>query len=159
MAIKTFKKLTKQEFEELKNEYYYITEAIELYDSGNHPEYGYNEEWLNYQLDSVHMDLCDAASDIAQYFIYKIDNGEKLEKTGEDLDNIRYLNFLYDMAASCKVLGEAPEAFELNNCYGNGVVDSIGADFYVFYCKRREESYFGYSEFFQLLEEYGLIID
>lgn len=157
MATKTFKKLTEKEFEELKNQYYAIIEAIELYDSGNHSEY--NEEWLNYQLDSVHMDICDAASDMAQYLIYKIDNGEKLETTGEDLDNIRYLNVLYNMAASCKVLGEEPEAFELNNTYGNGVIDSIGADFYVFYCKRSEYSFYGYSEFFQLLEEYGLIID
>lgn len=157
MATKTFKKLTEQDFEELKNEYYTITEAIELYDSGKHPEY--NEEWLNYQLDSVHMDLCDAASDIAQYFIYKIDNGAKIEKTGEDLDNIRYLNILFDMAWACKAYAYSPEDFGLTKSYGNGVIDSIGADFYVFYCKRREESYFGYREFLQLLEEYGLIID
>lgn len=154
----TFKKITKHEFEELKNKYYVIAEAIELYDSGKHPEY--NEDWLNEQLDSIHIELCDAVSDIAQYLIDKIDEtdgGAEVEVTGEDLDNIHYLNVLYDMAMDCKTYGESPEEFGLTNSYGNGVISSIGADFYVGCCKRSGYKYFGYKEFLQLLETYELI--
>lgn len=152
--------MKKFEFEELKKRYYTITEAIELYDSGNHSEY--DEDDLNEELDSIHAELCEAVSDIAQYLIDKIDetgDRAKVKMTNKDLANIHYLNALYYMALDCKTYGESPELFGLTNSYGNGVIDSIGADFYVSCCKRSECSYYGYREFLQLLEEYGLIED
>ena len=152
--------MKKYEFEELKNQYYTITEAIKLYDSGNHSEY--DEDDLNEELDKIHIELCEAVSDIAQYLINKIDNdynGAKVKMTKEDLDNIHYLNALYDMAADCRDYGESPEVLGLTNSYGSGLLDSIGADFYISRCRRSKYKYFGYSEFLQLLEKYELITD
>lgn len=152
--------MKKYEFEELRNQYCKITEAISLYDSGNHPEY--NEDLLNEELDIIHEELCDAASDIAKELINKIDrygDRAKVKMTNEDLDDIKYLNILFDMAWTCKAYSYSPEDFGLTKGYGNGVIDSIGADFYVGRCRRSEGLYYGYREFLQLLEEYELTID
>ena len=149
--------MKKYEFEELKKKYYTITEAIALYDSGNHSEY--DEDDLNDELDNIHVELCEAVSDIAQYLINKIDDGEEVKMTKKDLADIHYLNALYDMAWTCKAYAYSPEDFGLTNSYGNGVIDSIGADFYISHCRRSEGKYFGYNEFYQLLEKYELIID
>lgn len=148
------------EFEELKNQYCKITEAIALYDSGNHSEY--DEDDLNEELDNIHVELCEAASDIAQYLINKIDkygDRAKVKMTDKDLADIKYLNALFDMAWNCKAYSYSPEDFGLTNSYGNGVIDSIGADFYIHSCRRSENSYFGYREFLQLLEVYGISTD
>ena len=154
--------MNKYEFDALKKEYSTITEAIKLYDSGNHSEY--NKDLLDEQLDKIHEEICDAASDIAQYLIDKIDdaedNGEKVKMTKKDWANIDYLNSLGYMACKCRDCGESPEEYlGLTKSYGNGYINSIGADFYV--CSRRRSEYtrYGYSEFWQLLNEYGLIID
>ena len=80
--------MKKYEFEELKNQYYTITEAIKLYDSGNHSEY--DEDDLNEELDNIHVEICEAASDIAQYLINKIDNdynGEEVKMTDKDFES------------------------------------------------------------------------
>ena len=152
--------MKKYEFEELKKKYCTITEAIELYDSGNHSEY--NKDLLDEQLDDIHTEICEAASDIAQYLINKIDgaedDGEKVKMTDKDLDNINYLNTLLDMACDCRAYGYSPEVFSLTKSYGN---DNSFADleFYIGRCKRSEYEYFGYREFLQLLEEYELIIE
>lgn len=148
------------EFEELRKKYWTITEAISLYDSGNHSEY--NEDCLNDQLDEVHAEICEAATDIAQYLINKIDDaedcGEKVKMTNEDLDNIKYLNILLDMAWNCRAYGYSPELFGLTKNYGN---DNSFADpeFGIGRCKRSGYFSFGYREFLQLLEDYGLIIE
>ena len=144
--------MKKCEFEELKKQYCKITEAIALYDSGNHSEY--NEDLLNDHLDEIHFEICEEASYIAQYLINKID--KKVKMTDKDLANIRYLNALYDMAWNCRAYCYSPELFDLTKSYGNGVIDGIGADFYIGNCKRREQRYFGYEQFLQLLEEYKL---
>ena len=152
--------MNKSEFEELKNQYCTITEAISLYDSGNHSEY--NEDLLNEQLDEIHEDICEAASDLAKELINKIDkygNRAKVKMTDKDLADIKYLNILFDMAWTCKAYSYSPEDFGLTKGYGNGVIDSVGADFCVGRCRRSEEIYFGYREFLQLLDEYGLAID
>ena len=152
--------MNKSEFEELKKKFYTITEAILLYDSGNYSEY--DEDDLNEELDNIHVEICEAASYIAQYLINKIDkygDRSKVKMTNEDLDNIHYLNDLFDMAWACKAYAYAPEDFGLTKSYGNGVIDSVGADFYVGRCRRSEGLYFGYTEFLQLLEEYELVID
>ena len=149
--------MTEFEFYELKKQYCKITEAITLYDSGNHSEY--NEDLLNEQLDEIHEEICEAASDIAQYLINKIDkygDRAKVKMTKEDLADIDYLNALFDMAWNCKAFGDTPEDFGLTKSYGNGVIDSAGADFYVGRCRGREEVYFCYREFLQLLDEYEL---
>lgn len=150
--------MKKYEFEELRKQYWTITEAILLYDSGNHSEY--DEDCLNEQLDEIHEELCDAASDIAKELINKIDrygDRAKVKMTNEDLDDIKYLNILFDMAWTCKAYSYSPKDFGLTKSYGNGVIDSVGADFYVGRCRRSEVVYFGYREFLQLLEEYELI--
>ena len=154
--------MNKYEFEALKKEYSTITEAIKLYDSGKHSEY--NEDLLNEQLDKIHEEICDAASDIAQYLIDKIDdaeeNGEKVKMTNKDWVNIKYLNSLGYMACICRDHCESPEEYlGLTKSYGNGYINSIGADFYVWSCRKKEYTRYGYKEFYQLLEEYGLIID
>ena len=147
------------EFEELRKQYWTITEAILLYDSGNHSEY--DEDALNEQLDDIHEELCDAASDIAKELINKIDSygdRKKVKMTNEDLDNIKYLNILFDMAWTCKAYSDSPEDFGLTKSYGN---DNSFADpyFYVGRCRRSKELYFGYREFLHLLEEYELTTD
>ena len=149
--------MTESEFYELKKQYCNITEAITLYDSGNHSEY--DEDLLNEELDIVHEELCDAASDIAKELINKIDkygDRAKVKMTKEDLADIEYLNALFDMAWNCKAYSYSPEDFGLTKNYGNGVIDSVGADFYVGRCRRSEGLYFGYREFLQLLDEYEL---
>ena len=153
--------MTKFEFVELKKKYSTVTEAIKLYDSGNHSEY--NEDLLNEQLDKIHEEICDAASEIAQYLIDKIDdaedNGEKVKMTNKDWDNICYLERLGYMACNCRDHYYDPERFDLTKSYGNGYINSIGADFYV--CSRRHSEYtrYGYRDFWLLLNEYELIID
>ena len=153
--------MKKYEYEELKKNYCTITEAIKLYDSGNHSEY--DEDELNEQLDSIHEEICDAASDIAQYLIDKIDDAEyyleEVKMTNKDLDDIKYLNSLLDMARICRDFCYKPEAFGLTNSYGNGVLNGIGADFYISHCRRSEYTSFGYDQFLQLLEKYELITD
>ena len=147
------------EFEELRKQYWNITEAILLYDSGKHSEY--DEDALNEQLDDIHEELCDAASDIAKELINKIDkygDRKKVKMTDKDLEDIKYLNILFDMAWTCKAYAYSPEDFGLTKGYGNGVIDSVGADFYVGRCRRREDVYFGYREFLNLLDEYELTI-
>lgn len=152
--------MKKYEFEDLKNQYFKITEAIKLYDSGNHSEY--DEDDLNDELDNIHIELCDAVTDLAQYLINKIDSEDditKVKMTKKDLNNIYYLNSLLNMAFSCKDYNYSPEEFGLTNSYGNGVIDNIGADFYIRHCRRSEYKHFGYGQFLQLLKEYELIID
>lgn len=152
--------MKKYEFEDLKNQYFKITEAIKLYDSGNHSEY--DEDDLNDDLDNIHIELCEAAVDLAQYLINKIDSEDdtaKVKMTKEDLNNIHYLNSLFAMACNCKDYSYLPEEFGLTNSYGNGVIDGIGADFYIRHCRRSEYKHFGYSQFSHLLEEYRLLID
>lgn len=153
--------MNKYEFEALKKEYSKITEAIKLYDSGKHSEY--NEDLLDEQLDKIHEEICDAASDIAQYLIDKIDdaeyNEEKVKLTNKDWANIDYLNSLGYMACNCRDYCEDPERFDLTKGYGNGYINSIGADFYVCSCRRSEYTRYGYREFWQLLNEYELTTD
>ena len=153
--------MNKYEFEALKKEYNTITEAIKLYDSGKHSEY--NEDLLDEQLDKIHEEICDAASDIAQYLIDKIDDakedGEKVKMTNKDLANIDYLNSLCYMACNCRDYCESPESFDLTKSYGNGYINSVGADFNVWSCRKSEYTKYGYEEFWQLLNEYELIID
>ena len=155
--------MKKYEFEELKKKYYTITEAISLYDSGNHSEY--NKDCLDQELDDIQADICNAASDIAQYLINKIDDaeydGKKVKMTDKDLDNIKYLNSLLEMAWYCKAYADTPEAFDLTKSYGSGILNSASADFYIGSCKRSEYEYsdFGYREFLHVLEEYELITD
>ena len=147
------------EFEDLKNRYYAITEAIELYDSGNHSEY--NKDDLDQELDDIHAEICEAASTIAQYLINKIDNdynGVKVEMTDKDLDNIHYLNFLLDMVCDCRTYGYSPEVFGLTKSYGNDN-SMCDPEFYVWKCRRSEDKYFNYRGFLDLLEKYELIID
>ena len=149
--------MKKYEFEELKKQYCKITEAISLYDSGNHSEY--NKDCLDQELDNIHSDICNAASDIAQYLINKIDNEVKM--TDKDLDNIKYLNILLDMAWNCRAYCDSPELFGLTKSYGEGISNSAVDDFYIYSCKRSEYEYttFDYREFLQLLEDYELIIE
>ena len=152
--------MNKYEFEALKKEYSKITEAIKLYDSGKHSEY--NEDLLDEQLDKIHEEICDAASEIAQYLIDKIDekgDRAKVKMTNKDLANIKYLNSLGYMACKCRDYCESPEYLGLTKGYGNGYINSIGADFYVWSCRKQEYTRYGYKEFYQLLDEYGLIID
>ena len=153
--------MNKYEFEALKKEYSTITEAIKLYDSGKHSEY--NEDDLDEQLDKIHEEICDIASDIAQYLIDKIDdaedNGEKVKMTKKDLANIDYLNSLVYMAYTCRDYCEDPEVFDLTKSYGNGYINSVGADFNVRSCRKSEYTKYGYEEFWRLLNEYELIID
>ena len=153
--------MNKYEFEALKKEYSTITEAINLYDSGKHSEY--NEDLLDEQLDKIHEEICDAASEIAQYLIDKIDDAEddgvKVKMTNKDLANIDYLKSLFYMACNCRDYCDSPEHFNLTKCYGNGVINSIGVDFYVGSCKRSEYTRYGYGEFWQLLVKYELVID
>lgn len=152
--------MRKFEFEELKKKYFTITEAIKLYDSGKHSEY--NEDDLDEQLDKIHEEICDAASEIAQYLIDKIDekgDRSKVKMTKNDLANIDYLNSLGYMACNCRDYSESSEDFNLTKSYGNGYIDSIGADFYIWSCRHSEYTRYGYKEFWQLLNEYELIID
>ena len=153
--------MNKYQFEALKKEYSKITEAIKLYDSGKHSEY--NEDDLDEQLDKIHEEICDAASEIAQYLIDKIDDaeddGKKVKMTKRDLADIDYLNSLGYMACNCRDYCEEPERYDLTKSYGNGYINSIGADFYVWSCRHSEYTRYGYREFWQLLNEYGLIID
>ena len=152
--------MNKSEFEELRKQYWTITEAILLYDSGNHSEY--DEDLLNENLDEIHEDICDAASDLAKELINKIDkygDRSKVKMTDDDLADIKYLNILFDMAWTCKAYSDSPEDFGLTKSYGNGVIDSIGADFCVGFCKKSRCFYFGYREFMYLLEEYELTTD
>ena len=153
--------MNKYEFEALKKEYSIITEAIKLYDSGKHSEY--NEDLLDEQLDKIHEEICDAASEIAQYLIDKIDDAEKdgakVKMTNKDLNNICYLNSLYFMACNCRDYCESPEHFDLTKCYGNGYINSIGADFNVWSRRKIEYTIYGYGGFWQLLVEYELTID
>ena len=153
--------MNKYEFEALKKEYSTITKAIKLYDSGKHSEY--NEDLLDEKLDKIHEEICDAASEIAQYLIDKIDdaedNGEKVKMTKKDLADIDYLDSLYRMACECRDYCEWPEVFDLTKSYGNGYINSIGADFYVGSCKRSKYTTFDYGGFWQLLGKYELIID
>ena len=148
------------EFEELRKQYWTITEAILLYDSGKHSEY--DEDDLNEELDEIHAGLCDAAADLAKELINKIDrygDRSKVKMTDDDLADIKYLNILFEMAWTCKAYAYSPEDFGLTKGYGNGVIDSIGADFYVGCCRRSEYKYYGYREFLQLLDDYELTID
>ena len=153
--------MNKYQFEALKKEYSTITEAIKLYDSGKHSEY--NEDLLDEQLDKIHEEICDVASEIAQYLIDKIDDaendGKKVKMTKRDLADIDYLNSLYYMACKCRDYCDDPEAFDLTKGYGNGVINSIGADFYVWSCRKSQYTRYGYNEFWQLLGEYNLITD
>ena len=152
--------MNKYEFEALKKEYSTITEAIKLYDSGKHSEY--NEDLLDEQLDKIHEEICDVASEIAQYLIDKIDEkGDiaKVKMTKKDLADIDYLKSLFYMACNCRDYCLSPEHFGLTNCYGNGYINSIGVDFYVWNCKRSKYTRFGYGEFWQLLVKYELVID
>lgn len=153
--------MNKYEFEALKKEYSTVTEAIKRYDSGK--RLLYSEYLLDDQLDRIHEEICDAASDIAQYLIDKIDdaedNGEKVKMTKKDLANIEYLNSLIYMACTCRDYCEEPERFGLNISYGNGYINSIGADFYVCSCRHSEYTRYCYGGFYKLLEEYELIID
>ena len=154
--------MNKYEFEALKKEYSKITEAIKLYDSGKHSEY--NEDSLDEQLDKIHEEICDAASDIAQYLIDKIDdaedNGEKVKMTKKDLANIDYLNSLCYMACKCRDYCESPEEYlGLTKSYGNGYINSVGADFNVWSRRKSEYTKYGYEEFWRLLNEYELTID
>ena len=152
--------MNKYEFEALKKEYSTITEAIKLYDSGKHSEY--NEDLLDEQLDKIHEEICDAASETAQYLIDKIDekgDRAKVKMTKKDLADIDYLNSLYYMACKCRDYCDEPEAFDLTTSYGNGYINSIGADFYVWSCRKSKYTRFGYGEFWQLLVEYELVID
>ena len=149
--------MKESEFEELRKQYWTITEAILLYDSGNHSEY--DEDSLNEELDNIHFEICEAASDIARHLINKIDRyGDisKVKMKDKDLDDIKYLNILFDMAWTCKAYSYSPEDFGLTKGYGDGTIDSIGADFCIGRCRRSEYAAFGYREFLQLLEEYGL---
>ena len=153
--------MNKYQFEALKKEYSTVTEAIKLYDSGKHSEY--NKDLLDEQLDKIHEEICDAASEIAQYLIDKIDekgDRAKVKMTNRDWANIKYLNSLGYMACKCRDHCESPEEYlGLTKSYGNGYIDSIGADFYVWSCRKQEYTRYGYKEFYQLLDEYGLIID
>lgn len=153
--------MTKFEFEELKKKYRTITEAIKRYDSGK--RLLYSEYLLDEQLDKIHEEICDAASDIAQYLIDKIDdaedNGEKVKMTNKDLANIDYLNSLFYMACICRDYFEEPERYDLTISYGNGYLNSVGADFYVCSCRHSEYTRYGYAEFYKLLEEYELTTD
>ena len=152
--------MNKYEFEALKKEYSTITEAIKLYDSGKHSEY--NEDLLDEQLDKIHEEICDAASEVAQYLIDKIDEkGDiaKVKMTKKDLADINYIKSLFYMACNCRDYCLSPEHFDLTKCYGNGYINSIGADFYVWSCKRSKYTRFGYGEFWQLLVKYELVID
>lgn len=152
--------MNKYGFEALKKEYSTITEAIKLYDSGKHSEY--NEDLLNEQLDKIHEEICDTASEIAQYLIDKIDEKgdiSKVKMTKRDLADIDYLNSLCYMACNCRDYCDSPEDFDLTKSYGNGYINSIGADFYIWSCRKIEYTRYGYEEFWQLLGEYGLIID
>lgn len=152
--------MKKYEIEELKNQYCKITEAIELYDSGNHSEY--DKDCLDEQLDDIHFKICESASDIAQYLINKIDdaeeNGEEVKMTDKDLDNIKYLNFLLDLSIDCRTYDDSPEVFGLTQSYGNDNC-ACDPDFYVGLCRRSKDVCFGLRGFLNLLEEYELIID
>ena len=146
------------EFEELRKKYWTITEAIELYGSGNHSEY--NKDCLDEELDTIHEEICEAASTIAQYLINKIDNKDygEVEMTDKDLDNIKYLNILLDMVWDCRAYGYSPEALGLTKSYGNDN-SMCDPEFYVWKCRRSEDKYFNYRGFLDLLEKYELIID
>ena len=152
--------MNKYEFEALKKEYSTITEAIKLYDSGKHSEY--NEDSLDKQLDKIHEEICDAASETAQFLIDKIDekgDRAKVKMTKKDLADIDYLNSLFYMACNCRDYCDSPEDFDLTKCYGNGVINSIGADFNVCSCRKSKYTRYGYGEFWQLLVKYELVID
>lgn len=141
--------MTRNEFMELKNKFSTISEAIMLYDSGNHSEY--NKDDLDKQLDDIHKVLCIATSDLAQEIIKAIDEGNAY-----DSQDVEYLNALFLYCDKCRCYNEGPEMYDLKNSYGNGVIDGIGADFTVYYNDRTEYKYFGYSEFGDLLETYGI---
>lgn len=150
--------MKKYEFEELTKKFYTIAEAILLYDSGNHSEY--NKDDLDEQLDDIHAEIVEAASTIAQHLINNIDNdyNGEVEMTIEDLDNIRYLNFILDMAWACRTCGYSPETLGLTKSYGNDN-SMCDPEFYVWKCRRSEDKYFDYRGFVDLLEKYELIID
>lgn len=141
-------------YSNLKNKFYSILEAIKLYDSGRHPEY--NKDALDTELDEVHYELCDAASEATQVVVDLIDtHGRKVLNLKSIKRIADQAAFLADLCRDCYNLCYEPDCFDLNDNYGNGVVDSIGADFCVD-CKRSKTHYLGYNAFFNLLEDYEI---
>lgn len=140
------------EFLALKDNFYRIQEAIQLHNTGNHPEY--DKDTLDELLDGIHEELCDACSNLAKELIYALDHYTRPEI---DEDDKHYLETLFHWAIECRNYSEYPEESGLNDSYGRGNIDVIGADFYVGPCDRSSYRCFGYSQFAQLLETYELI--
>lgn len=140
--------MKRYEFIELCDKYHKVEEAIYLYDSGRHPEY--NKEILDETLDDVHKELCYQVSLLAQKLIRAIDNGETINPEEKD-----FLNSLYIFCDNCRCFCDCPDMFDLTHEYGNGLIDSIGADFEVLE-NNTPYKFFGYREFYELLENYNL---
>jgi predicted nucleotide-binding protein (sugar kinase/HSP70/actin superfamily) len=141
--------MTRHEFIELKDRFYRVAEAISLYDSGNHPEY--DKDTLDADLNAVHAELCYQASLLAQKLIRALDNGQQV-----DLEEKHFLNELFIWCDNCRCYSDCSEMLDLTQDYGSGYVDPIGADFEVFE-NNTEYKFFGYREFYDLLESYTLV--
>jgi hypothetical protein len=137
--------MTNTLFENCKNDFYRISEMIQLHNTGRHCEY--DKDDLDMQLDIVHEEICDVCADFAADLISMLADGKKISKKSKEI-----LTVLYDWAVECKDYCYLPEIYDLDDSYGNGVIDVIGADFYV-----RGKGCFGYKEFLKLLETYDLL--
>ena len=136
-------------FNNCKADFHRISEAIQLHNTGRHCEY--DKDNLDEQLDIVHRELCDACSDFATDLITLVKEGHPVGQKAKE-----WLTALYYWALECRDYGDNPESCELEDSYGSGRLDSIGADFYVYYGFRNYHCY-GYREFAELLENYGLL--
>lgn len=133
--------MTNEKYTALCNEYNRVTEAIALFDSGNHPEY--DKETLDRELDNIHKEICEAVSELMTELVNI--------RAEANFDNLVHLNVLFRCAENCKDYQDGWN-FLLENDYGNGYIDSIGADFYIIWDHHGAHSY-GYREFFKVMED------
>lgn len=99
--------------------------------------------------------MCEATREVAQVLISVID------KKGESSRNLKWfkayeedLRSLFRIAYECYDLCYNPDMYDLNDGYGNGIIDSIGTDFDAIADKSKYK-HFGYPQFnsFHLLHE------
>lgn len=139
---------------ELKDRFGEITSAISLYEQGNHPEYdSYDFDEL---VDQLHSDILDEISDYVYKFMEILEqNGTKIYNLKSYIPYKKNISCLFYMANRLYNIGYGDDEFE--NEYGNGVIDSIGADFA--FPKTTEFDFLDYSydSAYAYLEEYRLI--
>lgn len=139
---------------ELKDRFGELIESISLHELGNHPEYdNYDFDEL---VDELHSKVLSEISDYVYRFM------EILEKHGTKIYNLKsYLAYkkniscLYYLAWRLYEIGYGHVDFE--NSYGNGVIDSIGADFAFPQTYEFEFFDYDYDSAYAYLDKYGLI--